>query len=196
MSNYDAKDLQRWAKSTIVRAGTFMPNWSRFTLARLQFINLPMSTWNLKLVNVQKATRNHVWNFKEMMLSANAEHTTDEPEDLLRIPANGKSMFSLEEVNAKTQQHRFIISFLASTGVNSDLVHKPADFRSAPPIVEYRPPTALNSIITEPPEDLAADLYQCTRSSDHTYTVEDKDPSVLWRMSDHRIFDYWFLSYG
>ena len=98
----------------------------------------------------------------------------------------------MEEEHAAEQQRKHINSFLGSVGINFDLVDRPNTFRPAPPVSEYKPPVSLTAVIAEPPEDLAADLFICSTSQEHIYTVEDNDPSILWRMSDNCILNYWF----
>ena len=54
------------------------------------------------------------------------------------------------------------------------------------------PPPELAPFHSEPPEQQTCGLYQCTTAVDHTFTVEDKDPSVLWQMGSTCLFSYWF----
>ena len=57
--------------------------------------------------------------------------------------------------------------------------------------VDYVTPPETQHCIRQPPELLAADLYRCTGAKGETYTIEDKDPSVLWRLNSTNILDYW-----
>ena len=129
-----------------------------------------------------------------------AEHTShDDPDfseesfdDLVRCPANSKSRFDLEEYDAAAQQRQHCNLFLHSAGVNRDLVEPPDKLRSATSTDPYRPPAQQAPAIAQQPEDLAADLYKCSTCVGDTFTVEDKDPSVLWRMRNDRIFNFWY----
>ena len=86
-------------------------------ITRLNTVAMPMNTWNLHLGNIQKAARSHKWN--------QAETTTPPNDDLVRLPANSKSRFSLTEEQAPATQHKYCTSFLASIGPNHDLVTRP-----------------------------------------------------------------------
>ena len=67
-----------------------------------------MTSWNLKLVNIQKTARNHTWDLHAMI----AEHTShgdpdlseESFDDLVRCPAISKSRFGLKEYDAAAQQ--------------------------------------------------------------------------------------------
>ena len=117
---------------------------------------------------------------------------TEGSDDLVRIPANSKSKFSLEEQHADNDQHVFCNSFLGSVGINRDLVDQPRTFLQAEKEDPYLPPKSQEPLIVQNPEDLASDLYQCTTCSSDIYTVEDKGPSVLWRMRNFSIFIFWY----
>ena len=129
ISTYEAKNIRSWAKTSILQFGTHRPNWTRYTLNKLQVVSLPMSTWNLKLVNVQRKSREHVWDLNAML--ANMTTHPDNPdnmEDLLRLPANSKSRFALEEEHAASTQLSHCNSFLNPIGINRDLVERPSSY--------------------------------------------------------------------
>ena len=116
----------------------------------------------------------------------------DAMDDLIRLPANSKSRVTLEEEHTASEQHQHCNSFLSSIGVNRDLVDHPRTFCKAVLDDPYVPPVAQKPHINQEPEDLAADLYQCATCKDCIYTVEDKGPSVLWRMRNFSIFTIWY----
>lgn len=125
------------SRKAILQAGLHRPKWTQYVLARTQVISLPMVSWNLKLVNIQKASRNHVWDLPSMV----HEHThPDNPDlqdatsdDLVRYPANSKSRFDQEEYDAAQQQRQHCNLYLHSVDVNRDLVSPPDHMRPAAP---------------------------------------------------------------
>jgi hypothetical protein len=183
LHSYDNIHIKKWATRSIMSQSQYRPNWANYVISRLNVVTIPMSTWNLHLVNIQRAARNHKW--------------TDEPatypaiDDLTRLPANSKSRFSLEEEHAHTKQRKHCCSFLTSIGLNYDLIALPRSFTLAAPETQYVVPREMDPLVTQSPELLAADLFRCTTCKDNIYTVEDKDPSVLWRMSSTSIFRFW-----
>ena len=54
-SVYEATNIKHWARRTVIRNGAGRPNWMSYILARINITKLPMMSWNLKLVNIQKA---------------------------------------------------------------------------------------------------------------------------------------------
>ena len=104
----------------------------------------------------------------------------EETSDLVRILANSKSRVDLEEQYATSTQNSHCYSFLGSIGVNHDLVNIPESFIEGPPAEPYTLPTSQSPFVNHHPEALAADLYRCTIDPTNVYTVEDKDPSILW----------------
>ena len=113
------------------------------------------------------------------------------PQDLVRIPANSKSRFDLETQDAGSKQRKYCNSFLFAIGVNKDLITR-CNNKKAAATESYRCPTSQQPSIPLPPEDLASDLYSCTTTNNCIYTVEDKDPSILWQMNSTTIFNCWF----
>ena len=125
-STYHAPSIKAWAKRVVVQAGGLRPNWTKYTLARIQVVSMPMNTWNLKLVNIQRTMRNHRWDLHSMLASMDGAHEQEEETaDLVRIPANSKSRFDLEEQYASSTQRSHCYSFLGTIGVNHDLVSIP-----------------------------------------------------------------------
>ena len=159
----------------------------------MQTIHMPLNTWNLKLVNIQRTAREHRWDLSTMLLTPGI-NTTEEADlaDLVRIPANSKSRFNMEEHFSSHLQIKHCNSFLGSVGINRDLTEQISFFKKADQDQDYHPPAMQAPLIPQNPEELAADLFQCTTSQDCTYTVEDKDPSILWRMKNIRIFAFWY----
>ena len=50
----------------------------------------------------------------------------------------------------------------------------------------------IQHVVPQPPALLAADLFRCLEDKEVVYTIEDKDPSVLWRFNNNVLFDYWY----
>ena len=150
---------------------------------------MPLVTWNLHLVNIQVKARNHIW--EEHTTTAPTPSTKPLEDTLIRLPANSKTRLNITTEHAHRKQTTNCNSFLHATGINRDLVPKCPLLR-APPEDPYRPPTTLDPLIPLGPELLASDLFQCSTTSNCTYTVEDKDPSVLWEMHTPAIFNFWY----
>lgn len=162
-------------------------------MARIQVVPISMNTWNLKLVNIQRTMREHTWDLHSMLTFDQSEPDQHEtPADLVRILANSKSRFSREEQDADSCHHRYCNSFLRAAGINRDLISRPERFRGNLPPDPYQPPASQPPFVNHGPESLAADLYHCTIDKDDVYTVEDKDPSILWRLRSNRIYDFWY----
>ena len=152
-----------------------------------------MSTWNIKLVNFQRKTRGHIRGLNSMLTSMPCfPETNGTKDELVRIPVNSKSMFSLEEQNAGCARHQHCNSFLGSVEINGDLVDHPSTFCKLCYEEAYVAPASQEPHIAQDPEELATDLYRCTSTKECIYIVEDKDPSVLWQMGNYCIFDYWY----
>ena len=56
LATFDGRAIKAWAKNIIVREDTLRPNWVRYTLAKLNVVAIPLSTWNLKLVDIQRTS--------------------------------------------------------------------------------------------------------------------------------------------
>ena len=108
--------------------------------------------------------------------------------DLVRIPANSTSRFSLEEFYFHDEQKRYCNSFLGSVGVNRDLI-KTISKQGHKTTEDYQPPSSLRHCIPQSPALLAADLFQCLPQKDGIFTSEDKDPSVLWQIQGEKYLD-------
>lgn len=113
-------------------------------------------------------------------------------EKLVRYPANSKSRFDIKEYNSAEQQKQHCHVFLHSVGVNRDLAMQMDPRRSTAAKQAHSPPDLITPIVAQPPEELATDMYACSTSPGCTFTVEDKDPSVLWQMQDDSIFNFWY----
>ena len=158
---------------------------------------MPMTSWNLNLVNVKKTALNHVWGLSSMIYAHVSQDCHTPPsetlDDLVRIPADSKSSFDLEEQNGAYQQKQHCNTFLFSAGVNRGLVGAYSGIRAAQPTDPYAPPAKQAHVIAHAPERLAKDLDACSSTcTGDTFTVEDKGPSVLWSMRNEKIFDYWY----
>ena len=199
--SYPVKQVRNWAKSTIQHHGLHCPHWLQYTLHHLQVIEMPMLTWNLKLVNVQRACKSHIWPVRAppglelphprpVLLDELIDPPAALP-DIIRIPANSKSRFSFESHTAASEQSAYCSSFLSSTGINRDLATRIGNHQPKT-IDEYHPPPHQIPSIAQQPASLATDLFRCTAGDDSVYTVEDKDPSVLWQVNTHKIFDLWY----
>ena len=157
---------------------------------------MPMSTWNVNLVSNQRTCRNHSWDPKALFPVAFGEPEAPPPpgDDMLRLPANSKSRFDLEEQNANRTQTRHCFDFLTSLGINRDLTPAPPVFRAARPCDPYSPPRNQAPFIGTAPACLAGDLFQCSTEKEKIVTVEDKDPSVLWQINSDYMLNFWFRS--
>ena len=60
-SKYDARSMKSWARACIDWEGEYRPHWKEHAMDRLAIIIMPSTSWNLKLVNVQKTCKSHVW---------------------------------------------------------------------------------------------------------------------------------------
>ena len=162
---------------------------------RLTIVAIPMSSWKLKLMNIQQACKEYVW--KEDTVGTQPSQGTlsldsliDAGPDLVRLPANAKSSFALEEFQWHAVQQKYRNSFLASIGINRDLSDTISRDPNKP-TTNYEPPAEIHHCISQSPELLAADLYRCLDCGQASYTVEDKDPSVLWRLNSNHIVEFW-----
>ena len=153
-------------------------------MTRLNTVALPMNTWNLHLGNIQKAARSHKWN--------QAETTTPPNDDLVRLPENSKSRFSLTEEQAPAKQHKYCTSFLAPIGPNHDLLTRPRSLLQTANNEQYVVPDEQLPIIPQHPEDFATDLFRSSTRKECIYTVEDKDPTSLCQMPSSSIFTFWY----
>ena len=101
--SYPVTQVRKWATKQIKDAGTGRPHWKAYVIARIQVIDMPMQSWNQRLVNVQKACKGHVWpqattppglTLPEKP-TLKLQHLVPEqqslPPDLTRLPANSKS---------------------------------------------------------------------------------------------------------
>ena len=57
---------------------------------------------------------------------------------------------------------------------------------------DYQPPDALSACIAQKPDHLATGLPQCSLCKGGVYTVEDKDPGLLWQLGSDKIFHLWY----
>ena len=105
---------------------------------------------------------------------------TSSSPDFTRIPANSKSRFSLETYHCQKEQQQFCSELLSITGLSRDLLAKIPEHEPNNG-VSYQAPAAQLTSISQSRELLAADLYQGTVCDADIFTVEDKDPSVLWK---------------
>ena len=84
-----------------------------------------METWNLKLVNIQKTANNFDCGERGHMTEMEQAALSYSIDDLIRIPANSKSRFSLESQYAASEQTQHCNRCFAVVGINSDLVNRP-----------------------------------------------------------------------
>ena len=82
-------------------------------------------------------------------------------------------------------------------GLNYDLIHMgQQNTRHAECGNSYqRPPSAFQHIPNNP-ENLRGGLFRASTDKLSIYTVEHKDPSVLWRLSSDAVFTLWWHSLG
>ena len=153
---------------------------------------MPMETWNLKLVDIQKAAKHFDGDERESMTETEQAALSYFIDDLTCIPANRKSRFSFESQYAASEQKQHCNRFLAVVGIKSDLMYRPT-LIGAPMVDPYQPPRSLDPLIPQQPEHLASDLYRCTTCTVSTITVEDKDPSIHWQMTCNSSFYFCFI---
>lgn len=115
-------------------------------------------------------------------------HTNPVP-DMVRLPPNPKSIFSHEDHQYRSVQKEYCDRFLASTGLNRDLT-RPFSREPDSSTCAYASPTDTQHCISQLADRLATDLYRCLDDG-ATYTIEDKDRSVLWRLNTSAIFGFW-----
>ena len=89
----DKESIKKWCHQCIKGAGKHRPHWKQHITEKLNFVEIPKSTWNLKMVNVQRKNKDYVWkketNGTRISL-ATAIPDASKP-DLLRIPANSNT---------------------------------------------------------------------------------------------------------
>ena len=69
-SSFCSRDLRRWARREITEAGAHRPHWRRYIGNRMTIVDIPMSSWKLKLVNIQRACKDYVWDDASSTLPA------------------------------------------------------------------------------------------------------------------------------
>ena len=96
-----------------------------------------------------------------------------------------------KELLLPSRAKTFCNCFLSSVGLNRDL-HYPIGPHDEKAYHDYTMPAALSNIVLHDPLRLGADLYRCSVEPDAVFTLEDKDPSVLWRIEGNKMFDFWY----
>ena len=194
-SIYDTSVISRWYKRIIMQHSTYRPNWYAYVLSKIKTVTTHPPNWNLRLVNVQRMVKKHTWDLAAMLVerTRNGSQGDTNTDDLIRIPANSKSQVSLESELAGKTQVQECNNLLRSLGINKDLVPRPV-LSKAKNNAEYKVEDEISHIVTQHPADLTTDLFRCTTEKGMIITVEDKDPSVLWCMSSHRILNFWFYT--
>lgn len=105
---------------------------------------------------------------------------TKETFDVLRIPANNKSRFSLEDVYCERQQASYCNLLFRQVGVNRDLVQSIGE-RWCKPILEPTISVQQECFVCHQPDQLAWDLRKFTPGNRGCCTIEDKDPCLAQR---------------
>ena len=194
-SFYNSSSIKRWYKKIVAVHDVHRPNWLMYVLSKIKIVTTHLPNWNLQLVNVQRKVKEHKWDLKAMLAERirTASQEDSKTDDLIRIPANSKSRFKLESELSEKEQVRECNNLLRSLGINSDLVPRPVLSKDQED-EDYNMEDEISHIVSQPPVDLATDLFRCTTDKENIVTVEDKDPSVLWSMSNHRIMNFWFYT--
>ena len=194
-SFYNSSPIKRWYKKVVTMHGTHRPNWLMYVLGKIKVVTTHLPNWNLRLVNVQRTVKEHKWDLHAMVTerTRNASQKDETTDDLVRIPANSKSRFKLESEMSGKEQAKECNNLLRSLGINRDLVPKPVLSKEKDD-EDYIMEDEIAHVVSNSPAELAADLYRCTTNRNNIITVEDKDPSVLWSMNNHRIMNFWFYT--
>ena len=194
-SFYNASSIKRWYKKVVAMHQLDRPEWFMYVLSKIKIVTTHLPNWNLQLVNVQRSVKEHTWDFNAMLAerTPTAHQGEQETDDLLRIPANSKSRFSLESEHSEKAQIQECNNLLRSLGINSDLMPRPPLSKDETD-ENYMLEDDTSHFVSQSPVDLATDLYRCSTEKGKIVTVEDKDPSVLWSMSNHRILNFWFYT--
>ena len=181
------------------------PHWKAHILDKLNLTVMPSNSRNLKLVNIQKAAKSHVWGdtcsghptsplgettSPPTTISLDTSVPHPNRPDLIRIPANSKTQMLQEEFDLEKKQTSFCEQWLANIGINRDLTKKHKIIKNAEPPA-YIPSRSLQHHITHDPGLLINDLLRASTVKDATFTVEDKDPSILWQIMSDDIFNFW-----
>lgn len=197
-NTYDYGSVAAWAKSVIRRAGRHQHHWKAHVLHRLTIMQLPAQSWNLKLINIQKSSKMHKW--RDTSTAGNCETCgtldldkliSDRPEapDMIRYPANSKTQMTDDSFKSEVIQDDFCKSWLSDTGLNHNLINV-CPKQLTTPEAPYIPPTSMLTNVTRNPEDLVGDLYKASIDRNATCIVEDKGPSIVWKVSE-QVFDIW-----
>ena len=194
----DYGSVAAWNKSAIRRAGRYQHHWKAHVVQRLTIMQLPAQSWNLKLINIQKSSRMHKWGDASTAGICETCSTldldkliSDRPEapETIRYLANSKTQMTDVSFKSDVIQDDFCRSWLSDTGLNHNLINvcpKQLETQEAPCI----PPNSILTNVTRNPEDLVGDLYKASIDLNRTYTVEDKDPSIVWKVSE-QVFGIW-----
>lgn len=149
------------------------------------------NTWNLKLVNVQRVTKKHIWT-EDSNLSLDETVENKHCPDLIRIPANSKTKVNAMEYDACKIQKEYCNTWLCDIGANRDLMPPLKQFKNTEtPGDILTLPNKLRNHVNHTPDLLLADLVHTGTERGVTITVEDKDPSVLWRMTKNCVMNFW-----
>jgi len=194
-SFYDSRAIKRWYKKVVGMHDIHRPNWFMYVLSKIKIVTTHLPNWNLQLVNVQRKVKEHTWDLEAMLAerTRTARQEDSKTDDLIRIPANSKSRFRLESELSGKAQIRECNNLLRSLGINRDLDPRPVLSKDQED-EDYNMEDEISHIVSQLPVDLATDLFRCTTDKENIVTVEDKDPSVLWSMSNHRIMNFWFYT--
>ena len=221
---YDVSTVKQWARDILKDRGRDRPHWRRFQSINLHMVAMPSPSWHLKLVNIQRHTRSHRWDLPRLAghiapdhhhpsQSANvfrsiapaqphanrlclSELIRPPPKrpplpSLVRIAANSKTPVRQFEHDSDAKQLQFCTDWLRGAGVNHDLVPS----RTPPPSHLRASHTKSRASHGRIPASQEQDLFSCSFENKAVYNVEDKDPSVLWRINDAKVFDLWFCSF-
>ena len=74
-------------------------------------------------------------------------------------------------------------------GHNKNIETNPTN--SQKPEAPYMPPSRRNPDISHHPDDLIGDLRAASANRNATFTVEDKDPSILWQLNSDSFMQFW-----
>ena len=197
-SCYCKQSMKRWVFECIKMNGQSRPHWKEHVMSRINLVDIPKITWNLKLVNVQKSTKSCTWGKGEgptttpcqLKLAEATPHPGCSAPDAIRIPANSKTRINEPEHNASEKQTEYNNKWLRDTGINRDLAPR-NPFHQKHPEELVTPPSWKNHNVAHPPQDLIGDLRSASSNRSAIFTVEDKGPSVLWQLNGNSLMYFW-----
>lgn len=70
---YRSDEVKRWARQCIINQSIGEPHWKNFMLMNFSMVSTPPTVWNLKLVNIQRWSRDHQWDLERLSTHHSAD---------------------------------------------------------------------------------------------------------------------------